>query len=153
MNEQPMNTKLHNTTGGWLAFVQKPPVLFGGFVALVLVLVAGGLALWQPWQQPTKHQATTTPAPTVAVIEITPTGFVPSTLTVPAGAKVVWVNEDVMPHLPAADPYPTHSSLPSLVAPRALGQKETYSFLFTKAATLHYHDDINPTLVGTVVVR
>ena len=117
-------------------------VIVCGIVILNLNQSAGGTNA--------KHQ---TSPPAIAVVEITPSGFVPSTISVAANSEVVWVNEDVMPHLPAADPYPTHSSLPSLVAPRALGQKETYSFLFTKAATLHYHDDINPTLVGTVVVR
>jgi len=89
----------------------------------------------------------------VAVIEITPTGFVPSTLNVQPNTNVVWINEDVNPHLPAADPYPTHASLPSLVAPRALGQKETYTFKVSKPETIHYHDDVNPTLAGTIVVE
>lgn len=89
----------------------------------------------------------------VAVIEITPTGFVPSTLNVQPNTNVVWINEDVNPHLPAADPYPTHASLPNLVAPRALGQKETYTFKVSKPETIHYHDDVNPTLAGTIVVE
>lgn len=152
MNEQPTNTNT-NAKGGITAYFKQPVALFGLFAALVIIVVAGGLMLWQPWQQQTPQKAAAPKPPTVAVIEITPTGFVPSTLTVPANAKVVWVNEDAMPHLPAADPYPSHSSLPNMVAPRALGQKETYSFLFTKAQTIHYHDDLNPTEVGTVVVR
>lgn len=91
--------------------------------------------------------------PTVAIVEITSAGFVPSTLSVSKNTDVVWVNEDVMPHLPAADPYPSHSSLPSLVAPRALGLHETYTFHFSKTGTVRYHDDVNPTMVGSVVVR
>jgi plastocyanin len=91
--------------------------------------------------------------PSIAVIEITPTGFLPSTISVSPNTKVVWVNEDVNPHLPAADPYPDHSSLPSLVAPRALGIKETYSFLVTKVGTIQYHDDLKPTLTGTIEIK
>lgn len=117
-------------------------------VVVVLVMV------WSPWQHSTKkNTAVTSKPPEVAVVEITPSGFMPSTLNVQPNTDIVWVNEDVNPHLPAADPYPTHASMPSLVAPRALGQKETYSFKVTKPETINYHDDINPTEVGTIVVR
>src|SRR5579863_1999349 len=49
----------------------------------------------------------------IAVIEITNSGFIPSTLQVNAGTKVVWVNYDQAPHQIAADPYPTHTELPA----------------------------------------
>jgi plastocyanin len=94
------------------------------------------------------------PAP-IAVVEITPDGFVPTTISITKGTKVVWVNQDVMPHLIAADPYPTHKQLPALLAPKALGNKQTYSFTFTKAKTVNYHDELNPTAAweGVVVVK
>ena len=88
----------------------------------------------------------------VAVIEITPTGFSPSTIKVNVGTKVVWVNYDQAPHQVAADPYPSHSELPALVAPKALGYKQTYSFIFTKPRTIHFYDELNPTWQGSVEV-
>lgn len=118
----------------------------------IVVLVLIDLLWWAPWHhQAPKPQPVARPA--VAVIEITPSGFVPSTLTVNPNTDVVWVNEDVAPHLPAADPYPSHSSLPSLVPSRALGQHESYTYRVTHPETIHYHDDLQPTLIGTVVVR
>lgn len=118
----------------------------------IVVLVLIDLLWWEPWHhQAPKPQPITRPA--VAVIEITPSGFVPSTLTVNPNTDVVWVNEDMAPHLPAADPYPSHSSLPSLVPSRALGQHESYTYRVTHPETIHYHDDLQPTLIGTVVVR
>lgn len=121
---------------------------------LVVAAVSGGLILHLQ-QTAAKHPAASHQSgpPAVAVIEITASGFVPGTLSVNANTNVVWVNEDVMPHLPAADPYPSHSSLPDLVAPRALGIKETYTFHVSHAETINYHDDLNPVDVGTVVVR
>ncbi|HEV2402920.1 MAG TPA: hypothetical protein VGS08_01835 [Candidatus Saccharimonadales bacterium] len=102
----------------------------------------------------TTNKVATIPSPsTIAVVEVTSSGFLPSTIAVQPNSEVIWVNEDVMPHLPTADPYPTHASLPALLPPRALGQKETYSFLFTKSGTVHYHDDLNPTMTGTVEIR
>jgi plastocyanin len=92
------------------------------------------------------------PAP-LAVVEITPSGFDPSTLDIKSGTKVVWVNFDQAPHQIAADPYPTHSELTALVAPKALGYKQTYSFIFTKVRTIHYYDEINPTWQGSIEVQ
>jgi plastocyanin len=100
-----------------------------------------------------RHQQQTTQQPPIAVIEVTHDGFVPATLHVVPGTKVVWVNSDVAPHRIAADPYPSHSELPALVAPKALGQKQTYSFTFTKARTVHYHDELNPTLEASITVN
>ena len=121
-------------------------------LVIVAVIIAGIILALS--HSPVKQAATaSTKSPTTAVIEITPSGFLPQTIAVNPNTQVVWVNEDVMPHLPAADPYPSHKQLPQLVAPRALGQKETYSFTFTKAGTIHYHDDLEPTIVGVVRVR
>lgn len=132
--------KLHNRTR---LFMVLP---------LLVVLLVIDLVWWAPW----RHQAAK-PAmvvrPAVAVIEITSAGFVPSTLTVNPNTDVVWVNEDAAPHLPAADPYPSHSSLPTLVPARALGQHESYTYRVSRPETIHYHDDLNPTQIGTVVVR
>lgn len=135
-----------------LSTVTKKEWLYGGLVAVVILAIAG-VVLWAPWQKSANKAANKASAPSVAVIEITSNGFVPSTLSVHTNTDIVWVNEDVAPHLPAADPYPTHSSLPALVAPRALGQKETYSFHVSHAETINYHDDLNPTLIGSVEVH
>jgi len=116
------------------------------------ILLAAGIVWWAPWHHTATKPSSTSP-PAIAVIEITPSGFLPSTLSVNPNTNVVWVNEDVAPHLPAADPYPTHGSMPSLVPSRALGQHESYTFKVTHPETIHYHDDLQPTLTGTVVVR
>jgi plastocyanin len=42
--------------------------------------------------------------------------------------------------------------LPSLVS-NQLGQGAVYRYKFTKAGTYHYHDEVNPTLNGTVIVQ
>jgi plastocyanin len=89
---------------------------------------------------------------TIAVVEINAGGFTPATIKVQPGTKVVWVNKDQAPHQIAADPYPSHAELPALVSPRATGFNQTYSFVFTKTRTLHYHDELNPTLEGVVEV-
>lgn len=92
-------------------------------------------------------------APAYAVVEITGSGFMPQTLQVRPGTKVVWVNKDQAPHQIAADPYPTHASLPALFAPQPLAADQTFSFVFTKVRTVSYHDELNPTWEGSVTVK
>lgn len=135
----------------------KRRLILSGLLVVLVLLGIGLFGLGLMSHSTTKHTTTVSqgqaPAAAVTVVQITPSGFLPDTIAVNANTKVVWVNEDVMPHLPAADPYPSHTSLPNFVAPRALGQRETYSYLFTKSETIHYHDDLNPTVTGTVEVR
>lgn len=148
---QPPTSQTPN--GSVQQLLKNKSVLIGIAGVVVLILLIVGLLVWMPWQKTTTKTVTTTSRPVVAVVEITSAGFLPGTLNVHPNTEIVWVNEDVAPHLPAADPYPTHASLPSLVAPRALGQKETYCFKVSKAETIRYHDDLNPTMVGTIVVE
>jgi plastocyanin len=116
--------------------------------ALVLLVVLGTLMLIRAIAPPSH----VVPAAPIAVVEITKTGFIPASLTVKTGTKVVWVNYDQMPHQIAADPYPSHSELSTLFAPKALGYKQTYSYIFTKARTIDYCDQLNPTMQGEIEV-
>jgi|SRR5579872_1896462 len=124
-------------------------------LGILLMVVAAGILLFSksPSNTPQSPNPTSSNVKHHAVIQITASGFVPSTLKVQSNTEVTWVNEDTAPHLVAADPYPTHSDLPSLVSPKALGNKESYTYLFTKPRTIHYHDDLHPLLSGSIVVK
>ena len=54
---------------------------------------------------------------------------------------------------PAANPHPIHTSVPGFDAKRALKVGETYSFTFTKAQTVGYHNHLNPSQTGTIIVQ
>lgn len=94
--------------------------------------------------------------PTVTVppirIDITAQGFKPATLLVKKGAKVTWINKDTKPHRVAANPYPSHTDLPSLDSETPVNPEGGYSYTFDKVGTFGYHDEINPTTNGTIVV-
>ncbi len=78
--------------------------------------------------------------------------FNPASITINVGDSVVWLNKDSSPHHVASDPHPTHTGLPGLESPDMAGN-QTYSFTFTKAGTFGYHDHLNPTIKGTVIVK
>ncbi len=98
--------------------------------AVGLLLLASALVVSLSSKQPAVNVPVSQASGPTALVTITPDGFVPSTLSVTTGTKVVWLNQDVMPHRIAANPYPTRSDLPELYAPKALGEKQTYSFTF-----------------------
>lgn len=71
--------------------------------------------------------------------------FSPQTLTVKAGTKVTWVNEDDIPHTVAS----TTQGLRS----KALDTDDTFSFTFTTPGTYKYFCGLHPHMTGSIVVE
>lgn len=131
-------------------------------LAAVVVLVIGGGALLllnnKAQTQPT-NQATQNTTPTQAVqqeeetlVTVTSSGYDPKTITVKPGAKVVWKNETGAPITVNSDNHPTHLLWPFL----NLGKFEdgsTVSVVFEKAGTYTYHNHLDASMTGTVVVE
>ena len=95
--------------------------------------------------------------PIGATITITASGVSPSSVTVAAGSRVTFTNNDSRPHEPASDPHPTHGSGPPIdqIGSIAAGQSRTSGNLNT-VGTCGYHDHINDqnaSLRGTIRVQ
>lgn len=134
-------------------------------VILVLLLGAGYLLLGKQGintsMKNTQTLPTNTPVPeeeTEAMIEnqqdiaIMTDGFDPVTVTVKVGTKVVWTNKTGAVATVNSDLHPTHLLNPFL----NLGRVEntaSVSVIFDKAGTYKYHDHLNPSRTGTVVVE
>ncbi|MBI2143470.1 cupredoxin domain-containing protein [Candidatus Woesearchaeota archaeon] len=94
-------------------------------------------------------------------IEITASGFSPSPLTIKAGDTVTFVNKDSAQHWPASAVHPTHAVYPEaggcigskFDACKGLAAGETFEFTFNEKGTWKYHDHLNPSLWGTIVVE
>ncbi len=126
-------------SGKWL--------VIGLVVAIVLVLVVASVL----FMKNRNDQAVN--ANPAATIDITKTSYTPGTVTIKKGQSVTWVNNDTVPHQIAADPYPTHSSLPELHS-SSLNQGDSYTFTFENKGTFTYQDPLYPTtLKATVVVE
>jgi plastocyanin len=70
--------------------------------------------------------------------------FNPGTITVSAGTKVEWVNDDDIPHSIVEATGKFHSA--------ALDTEDKFSFTFTQAGTYDYFCGLHPHMVGKVVV-
>jgi plastocyanin len=133
-------------------------------VAVVVLILGGGALLLlsnkaqlQPANQTTNESQNT---PTKAVqqpteetlVKVTSAGYEPKTITVKPGAKVVWKNETGGPVTVSSDNHPTHLLWPFL----NLGKFEdgsSVSVVFDKAGTYTYHNHLDASMTGTVVVK
>ena len=115
--------------------------------------------------------ATATPSSTTPgkkTIEMTSSGFSPSTVNVKAGDKVTFMNKDTNQHWPASAVHPTHKAYPGsdlakcqdevektkiFDACKGLAQGESWSFTFAEKGTWKYHDHLNSGSTGTIVVE
>jgi len=85
-------------------------------------------------------------------IEILPFGFSPKSKTVKADTVVTWQNSSGTTVQIASDPHPTHTDLQDLNS-GSLADGQAYSYTFKKLGTWGYHNHLNPTEKGEVVVE
>jgi len=72
-------------------------------------------------------------------------GFTPSTITVPRGSTVTWVNDDKLPH--------TVTSTEGAFASQAIRSEESFAFRFDVPGTYSYFSGFQPQWAGRIVVR
>lgn len=104
--------------------------------------------------------------PTDVIVEYTDAGFSPASVTIPLGTYIVFVNQSSKNMWVASAMHPTHtvySGTPlSQHCPDTTGTAfdeckgdapgSSYSFKFNKEGTWKYHDHIDATRFGSVVV-
>jgi plastocyanin len=131
---------------------RKLLLLLTGLGILLILLVGIWLATRSRSSQSIPHSEVTLSKEEVK-IDIQADRFIPATIKVKPGTTITWVNKDTKPYSIAADPHPTHSSLPGLVGDD-LNEADTYSYVFEKPGTYTYHNEQLPmTMRGTVIVE
>ena len=109
---------------------------------------------------------TSAAAPASASITYTSSGFSPATLTVKKGTTVTWTEEGGSSMWVATGPHPAHTGYdntsrtahcePGYTGATPFDQcspGSSYSFTFDKAGTWPYHDHMNASKFGKVVVE
>ncbi len=81
------------------------------------------------------------------------TAFSPASVTVKAGDTVKFVSASETPVWPASGPHPTHTNLPGFDAKESLANGASYSYKFTKTGSWAFHNHLNPSQTGKVVVE
>ncbi|MBI1960938.1 MAG: hypothetical protein HYS43_01560 [Candidatus Liptonbacteria bacterium] len=93
--------------------------------------------------------------------------FSPQTVTIRKGGSVTWTNAGTASVWPASAMHPTHTVYPGsdikkcgtaeagaiFDACRGISTGQTYTFTFPAPGTWKYHNHLNPSMTGTVVVE
>lgn len=137
-------------------------------VVVVVVLLAGSMLLLanqakapttttqtspEPTQAGTQKTVSTVPAQAQEVIiTVTNAGFNPQTVTVKAGTRVIWVNNATGEVTVNAADHPTHKEYPPLNLGE-FGPNQSVQLVFDKAGTYKYHNHLDASQNGVVVVQ
>ena len=150
MEEQTHKTKSGNPKR------KRTAIIGGGLIILAVAIVLVTALTLHSNDNQKKHNNSpstkTAVAPKTAVIRVTSTGFEPATLSVQKGTKVTWLNADAGPHQVVADPYPKGTDLPGLKS-EILNQAQSYTYTAASIGSFGYHDQMNPTINGTLLVK
>ncbi len=133
-------------------------------VAVIVVLIGGGYFLWSARHapaQPVMDQQQMKTAPVAETVPPANTGskgsaaeqgitisnfsFAPNVLRVSPGTKVVWTNDDSVPHTVTSDAG-TFSS-------QTLDRGAKFEFVFNDKGTFFYHCAIHPSMKATIIVE
>jgi plastocyanin len=69
--------------------------------------------------------------------------FVPDSLTVASGDKIIWTNKDIVPHTATGQGFDSKS----------LDEGKSWSFVTKKKGTFHYVCSFHPTMKATLIVK
>jgi plastocyanin len=110
----------------------------GSVIGLVLVALAIGASTGRPARARPAAQAT-------QAVSIVNFSFQPATLTVPAGTRVTWTNNDSVAHTSTADGGAWDSG--------RLDPGQSFSHTFDTPGTFTYHCAIHPFMTGMITVE
>ena len=116
---------------------------------------------------PAKKAKRTAPETASLTVEITADGFAPESLTVHAGDTVTWLNKHTVHSWPASASHPLHRDYPGsdlakcssterssiFDACQRLEQGKSFAFTFNEKGSWKYHDHLNPSHTGTIIVE
>ncbi len=78
--------------------------------------------------------------------------FSPSEVKIKKGGTATWLNQSGRSVWPASAVHPTHTAYPGFDALQEIQPGESYFFKFDRAGTWKYHDHLNASITGAVIV-
>lgn len=87
------------------------------------------------------------------VVVYTNEGFSPAEVNVPVGTAVSFENASSKKMWVASDPHPIHTKYGEFDAKEGIAPGETYTFTFTQKGEWGYHDHLDSSARGVVVVE
>lgn len=106
----------------------------------------------QPTSIKTATSAVSSASASGNAVNYTQDGFQPHSITIKVGQTVTWTNKSSDDLWVASNPHPTHTDYPGFDELKSMPTGQTYSFTFTKVGNWGYHNHLNPSQQGVVVV-
>lgn len=140
--------------------MEKKITLVFAVIGLIIIAAVALMALQLPSPKPDFNKIGA-PENASTTIKITDSGFVPNEIKIKKGDTVKFVNEGKQDHWPAADKHPSHNEYPDkggcigskFDSCRPLKQGEAFLFTFNFEGAWNFHDHLNPSFIGTVIVE
>jgi plastocyanin len=127
------------------------PVHWGILIVVLVAFVAVcGCTSYGPSTK-TPAATQTQVVPGTSTVSIQNFAFNPTSITVPKGTTVTWVNQDSTNHEIVNDAQGT-TAQGALFTSNSLSKGASYSFKFDNAGTYPYHCSIHPSMKATVIV-
>lgn len=140
---------------------------------IIAVIVLGGYLLFKNYSAPvtnanlsslTNQETSASQASPITgqnVIVYTNTGYSPNSINIKAGDTVTFKNESSQPMWTASAMHPTHTQYPTtggcigstFDACQGVQPGSTWLFKFDLVGTWKYHNHLNPTHFGTIIVE
>ena len=133
----------------------KKALLAGAIASSALVLSACNLYKTPSGgtgQSQEQTQANEVPIPGANVVTYSDSGFSPNSITLKVGEKVEFKNNSSANVQVNSAVHPTHQLFPELNI-GVIAPNETKSVTFTKAGTYKYHNHLNTSQTGQIVVE
>ncbi|KKQ25287.1 MAG: hypothetical protein US62_C0002G0032 [Candidatus Woesebacteria bacterium GW2011_GWA1_37_8] len=143
-----------------VASYKKRPLWQWLLIYAVVAVVAYGLIYYfviakktsNPYSQKQTTSSTQTEELTTVDVILTDTGFSPQTVTLKAGTKVNWTNKSGKTATVNSADHPTHLKYPALNLGN-FSDGETLSLVFDKPGTYGYHNHLDSSQYGKIVVE
>lgn len=93
-------------------------------------------------------------APDILVKEVVYDGrsYTPKSTNIKVGDIIIFRNNSDSDFWPASGPHPSHTNYPEFDPKVKIAAGGKWQFTFTKAGTWSFHDHLNPSASGTIVV-
>ncbi|HZJ18273.1 MAG TPA: cupredoxin domain-containing protein [Patescibacteria group bacterium] len=106
---------------------------------------------------PKKDNSTDSPSNTQSeetkeTVTLSKEGFSPKELTIKTGTRIIWINKSGDSATVNSDNHPDHLLFPFLNLGE-FGAESSVQAVFEKAGTYNYHDHLNPSRTGTIIVQ
>ena len=139
----------------------KNSTIFIVTIIIILVVIVAGVIVYSnnlvgtPTynQTPSNSMVPIDATATSSVVSLTNSGFSPSTITISNGDSVTFVNNSSNMMWVASNPHPTHTDLPGFDEKQSIAQGQSWTYTFSVAGTHGYHNHINPSNKGVVIVQ